>query len=367
MSTIAELITPRPAEPEVRFKRVLGLPGARLLRARLHGAAHGLDDVRHRHDLDRGPPAARLPVTTIAMAAHGLQLRADGHRAADRRVGVQLRLARVRPPARLHGRLGAAARLHLPADDQLPGHRALHAGLLPEHAAGAVGHPRGGPRHRAEHPRHQAAGQHEPHLRRRAVRVHRRLRGDGDRRHHQRRRGRSRSPRRSIDSDTDLGLVFAGAAILALSFLGFDAVSTLSEETEDPRAQDPAGDHAVRARRRRSSTSSSPTSATSRSRTSASFADHQDVGQRRRHDGDRRRLPELASSPPPTWRRCFACAMASQASVSRILFAMGRDGSLPKPVFARLHPRFRTPVAGNVLVGLFGLTALFISLAPSRR
>ena len=36
---------------------------------------------------------------------------------------------------------------------------------------------------------------------------------------------------------------------------------------------------------------------------------------------------------------CFACAMASQASVSRIIFAMGRDGSLPKPVFARLHPR----------------------------
>ena len=35
-----------------------------------------------------------------------------------------------------------------------------------------------------------------------------------------------------FDSDTNLGLVFAGAAILALSFLGFDAVSTLSEETE---------------------------------------------------------------------------------------------------------------------------------------
>ena len=41
------------------------------------------------------------------------------------------------------------------------------------------------------------------------------------------------------DSDTDLGLVFAGAAILALSFLGFDAVSTLSEETEDPRRKIP--------------------------------------------------------------------------------------------------------------------------------
>jgi amino acid transporter len=55
--------------------------------------------------------------------------------------------------------------------------------------------------------------------------------------------------------------------------------------------------------------------------------------------------------------------MASQASVARILFAMGRDGSLPKPIFARLHPKYRSPVVGNLVVGLFGLTALFISLA----
>src|SRR3954452_22248492 len=41
------------------------------------------------------------------------------------------------------------------------------------------------------------------------------------------------------DSNTHMGLVFAGAAILALSFLGFDAVSTLSEETEDPRRKIP--------------------------------------------------------------------------------------------------------------------------------
>src|SRR6185436_7855158 len=38
-------------------------------------------------------------------------------------------------------------------------------------------------------------------------------------------------------------------------------------------------------------------------------------------------------------------------------------GSLPKSFFARLHPTYRTPVAANLVVGLFGLTALFISLA----
>ena len=72
-----------------------------------------------------------------------------------------------------------------------------------------------------------------------------------------------------FDSDTDLGLVFAGAAVLALSFLGFDAVSTLSEETDNPRRKIPlaimlcaivGGGVYI----------SSPTSATWRSRTTAS-------------------------------------------------------------------------------------------------
>ena len=42
---------------------------------------------------------------------------------------------------------------------------------------------------------------------------------------------------------------------------------------------------------------------------------------------------------------------------------MSRDGSLPRPLFARLHRTYRTPVVANLVVGLFGLTALFISLA----
>ena len=42
-----------------------------------------------------------------------------------------------------------------------------------------------------------------------------------------------------VSSGMDVGAIFAGAAILALSFLGFDAVSTLSEETDDPRSRIP--------------------------------------------------------------------------------------------------------------------------------
>jgi basic amino acid/polyamine antiporter, APA family len=46
---------------------------------------------------------------------------------------------------------------------------------------------------------------------------------------------------------------------------------------------------------------------------------------------------------------------------SRIFFAMARDGLLP-PLFARLHPRFRTPWAGTIV--LAALIALAAGLLP---
>jgi amino acid transporter len=55
----------------------------------------------------------------------------------------------------------------------------------------------------------------------------------------------------------------------------------------------------------------------------------------------------------------IANAMAAQAAVSRILFAMARDGKLPA-VLAKIHPRFQTPYISmlcvavvSLLVGLF--------------
>lgn len=163
-----------------------------------------------------------------------------------------------------------------------------------------------------------------------------------------------------FDSGTDLGLVFAGAAVLALSFLGFDAVSTLAEETEDPRRKIPLAiilcafvGGAVYIFQSYLGHLAFPDFGV--------FADRQDVAS-----------ADVMESIGGGFLNsfftaayvggAFACAMASQASVARILFAMGRDGSLPKPVFARLHPRYRTPVVANLVVGMFGLTALFISL-----
>jgi amino acid transporter len=163
-----------------------------------------------------------------------------------------------------------------------------------------------------------------------------------------------------IESGIDLGAVMAGAAILALSFLGFDAISTLSEETQDPKRKIPlaimlcaiAGG-LIYIFQSYLGHLAFPDF--------ASFADRQDVASAdvmTAIGGD-----FLNSFFTAVYvSACFAGAMAAQASVARILFAMGRDGSLPRPVFGWLHPRFRTPVTGNVIVAVFGLTALFISL-----
>ncbi len=50
----------------------------------------------------------------------------------------------------------------------------------------------------------------------------------------------------------------------------------------------------------------------------------------------------------------IANAMAAQAAVSRILFAMARDGKLPA-VLAKVHPRYKTPYVSTLLVAVVSL------------
>lgn len=154
--------------------------------------------------------------------------------------------------------------------------------------------------------------------------------------------------------------IMAGAAILCLSFLGFDAVSTLSEEAHEPTRQIPraillctllagalfvivsAGGHLV-------------------------FPDWREFG-------------DVESAATDVMQRAggrflvsfftaayvsgaFASAMASQASVSRILYAMGRDQVLPRPLFGRISARYATPVNAILIVSAFSLLALVISLS----
>lgn len=159
--------------------------------------------------------------------------------------------------------------------------------------------------------------------------------------------------------DAQLSLIFSGAAILCLSFLGFDAVSTLSEETPDPRRRVPqaimlttlvggvtfivisyVGHLAFPAWQ-------------SFSNVDAASLDVM------RYLGGALLTGFFTAS---YISGAFGSAMASQASVSRILYAMGRDGVLPRSFFGYLHPRFHNPTRATLAVGVVSLVALVISL-----
>ncbi len=56
-------------------------------------------------------------------------------------------------------------------------------------------------------------------------------------------------------------------------------------------------------------------------------------------------------------------AITSQASVARILYAMGRDGILPRRVFGHIPPRFTTPTYAILVVSVISLAAIVIDLA----
>ena len=58
-------------------------------------------------------------------------------------------------------------------------------------------------------------------------------------------------------------------------------------------------------------------------------------------------------------------AITSQASVARILFAMGRDGILPRRVFGHVSARFSTPDYAILVVSVISLLAVVIDLADS--
>jgi len=162
-----------------------------------------------------------------------------------------------------------------------------------------------------------------------------------------------------INSHTSFGVVFSGASILCLSFLGFDALTTFSEETIKPEKTIPkaimfvtlfAGicfilisyiSHLVH-----------PDFTTYKSLDTAAMEVAKIIG------GTFFNALFIAAIIVT----CFTSAMASHASVARILFAMGRDSIIPKKFFAYVHPKFRTPVNNIILVGVIALASLFTDL-----
>ena len=152
--------------------------------------------------------------------------------------------------------------------------------------------------------------------------------------------------------------VMAGAAILCLSFLGFDAVSTLSEEAKDSKRTVPRAIVIA-------------TITGGLIYVLLSFLAQLVYPSNDFADVDSAALDVMAAAGGEFLTIFFtaayvagACgsALTSQASVSRILFAMGRDGVLSRRFFGRLSPRFHTPIFATLAVGVVSLLAIVIDL-----
>jgi putrescine importer len=161
--------------------------------------------------------------------------------------------------------------------------------------------------------------------------------------------------------ESSVQAVTAGAAIAAYSFLGFDAVTTFTEEAVDPRRDVPRAIMLVALIGGvvfiivSYTTQLVAPGGTFEDPSSAAFDIARTIG------GNVFSAIFLAGLVIAQ----FASGLAAQAAGSRLLFAMGRDGVLPKRVFGEISRRFHSPVVNLVIIGLVGLIAIFLDVATS--
>jgi amino acid transporter len=66
-----------------------------------------------------------------------------------------------------------------------------------------------------------------------------------------------------------------------------------------------------------------------------------------------------------TFVNTLASGLASHASVSRLLYVMGRDKVFPEKWFGYVHPKWRTPAINVIIVGIISLSAWFFDLVTA--
>jgi basic amino acid/polyamine antiporter, APA family len=159
---------------------------------------------------------------------------------------------------------------------------------------------------------------------------------------------------------------FVGAALVFFAYIGFDAVSTVAEETKNPARDLPIGIIA-----------SLVVCTILYIVVAAVFTGiipYQELSQTSTSQQAEALTMALDHVAPKgtTWPSTFvafgsviahtAVLLVFQLGQPRIFFSMARDGLLP-PVFARVHPKFKTPHITTIMTGVFvGGVAAFASI-----
>jgi putrescine importer len=165
-----------------------------------------------------------------------------------------------------------------------------------------------------------------------------------------------------ISENAHLIPVITGATIVCFSFLGFDAVTTLSEETPDAARTIPKAIFLTAAYG-------------GIIFIVASFFMQLFFPDISRFKNPDAALPEIALYVGgklfqsiflcTTFVNTLASGLASHASVSRLLYVMGRDNVFPEKYFGYVHPKWRTPALNVIMVGIVALSALFFDLVTA--
>lgn len=158
-----------------------------------------------------------------------------------------------------------------------------------------------------------------------------------------------------------VSLMFVGAAIACYSFLGFDAVSTMAEETENPVKNVPKAIIWV-------TVIGGVIFAAASYIMSVAFPDISIFNSDSAAADMAKQVGGIVFSSifvATLVIAQFTSGLSAQAGASRLIYAMGRDGVLPNSWFGGLHERFKTPYVSILLVGAVGFLALKLDITTS--
>lgn len=160
---------------------------------------------------------------------------------------------------------------------------------------------------------------------------------------------------------TSVGALITGATILCFSFTGFDALSSLAEETKDVKNTLPKAMFLT-------SLIAGIVFIVSTYFMQVYFPSSPDKYFELVDETQPEILMLVGGSMFQAWVLGFAIVtvmasgISAHAGVSRLMYVMGRDNVISKRIFGQISPRFFTPVNNILIAGGVALTAGFISL-----